>query len=85
MAKEENFKSKLKNLFGIKERTNAASFHRPQTKELLFTPEILKVSYAHALYVVSHYSTISSSCNAIFMFILVDSKIFNLHFLILRI
>ncbi|XP_034313756.2 tuberin isoform X2 [Magallana gigas] len=42
MAKEENFKSKLKNLFGIKERTNAASFHRPQTKELLFTPEILK-------------------------------------------
>lgn len=43
MAKEENFKSKLKNLFGIKERTNAASFHRPQTKELLFTPEILKV------------------------------------------
>jgi hypothetical protein len=44
MAKEENFKSKLKNLFGIKERSSTAAFHRPQTKELLFTPEILKVT-----------------------------------------
>lgn len=43
MAKEDNFKSKLKNLFGIKERSHAAAFHRPPTKELLFTPETLKV------------------------------------------
>ncbi|XP_022317676.2 tuberin-like isoform X3 [Crassostrea virginica] len=42
MAKEDNFKSKLKNLFGIKERSHAAAFHRPPTKELLFTPETLK-------------------------------------------
>ncbi|KAK3091724.1 hypothetical protein FSP39_022166 [Pinctada imbricata] len=43
MSKEEgNFKSKLRGFFGLKEKPAQITYQRQQTKEITFTPEVLK-------------------------------------------
>ncbi|KAJ8319018.1 hypothetical protein KUTeg_004109 [Tegillarca granosa] len=39
---EENLKDKLKSLFGLKDKSTQHTFIRQQTKEFIFTPEVLK-------------------------------------------
>lgn len=43
---EENLKDKLKSLFGLKDKSSQHTFIRQQTKEFIFTPEVLKVVHA---------------------------------------
>jgi hypothetical protein len=43
---EDNLKDKLKSLFGLsKEKTNPVTFQKSQTKEIVFTPERLRVNH----------------------------------------
>ena len=43
---EDNLKDKIKSLLGLsKEKTNPVTFQKSQTKEIVFTPERLRVNH----------------------------------------